>query len=435
MYYFKKKEIDSNIFVGDKNAKISKYGLPNDVKYCKKCLTSNQRATTRSEQRIKKLDQDIQDKTLKFFDDNICGACKIKEGWKNIDIEKRKNDFLKILEKYRSKNGDYDVVVPGSGGKDSFYVAHKLKHEYGMNPITVTFSPFLYTDWGWKNLQNWISAGFENILNSPNRKIYRLLSRMALENMFHPWHPWILGQKNFPPKIAAKLGIPLVIYGESPAEYCNPIEEYREEYMIDWHTIDNKENLRLSGEKYQDLLSMGLKKNDLEPFVPMLKDEFIKKKIKCFAFSYFHGWHPQSNYYYAVQNSNFQTSDERTIGTYTKSGSIDDKMDHFYYHTYYIKFGIGRATHDVSQEIRNGDISIKEGKNLINKYDGEFPEKVEKEIYKFWTIDKSSFSEKIVNLFECPEVNREYYNNLSNYFRSPHIWKKNNMGFVLRKNI
>ena len=71
MYYFKKKEIDSNIFVGDKNAKISKYGLPNDVKYCKKCLTSNQRATTRSEQRIKKLDQDIQDKTLKFFDDNI----------------------------------------------------------------------------------------------------------------------------------------------------------------------------------------------------------------------------------------------------------------------------------------------------------------------------------------------------------------------------
>ena len=101
------------------------------------------------------------------------------------------------------RNGNYDVVVPGSGGKDSFYVAHKLKYEYGMNPLTVTFSPFLYTDWGWKNLQNWISSGFENILNSPNRHIYRLLSRIALENMFHPWHPWILGQKNFPPKIAA----------------------------------------------------------------------------------------------------------------------------------------------------------------------------------------------------------------------------------------
>ena len=110
-------------------------------------------------------------------------------------------------------------------------------------------------------------------------------------------------------------------------------------------------------------------------------------------------------------------------------------MDHFYYHTYYIKFGHGRATHDVSQEIRNGDISIEEGKNLINKYDGEFPEQVEKEIYKYWTIDKSSFPEKIVKLFECPEVDRDYYNNLSNYFRSPHIWKKNNMGFVLRKNI
>ena len=56
-----------------------------------------------------------------------------------------------------------------------------------MNPITVTFSPFIYTDWGWKNLQNWIHAGFENYLNTPNQKTYRLLSRIALENTFNPW--------------------------------------------------------------------------------------------------------------------------------------------------------------------------------------------------------------------------------------------------------
>ena len=110
-------------------------------------------------------------------------------------------------------------------------------------------------------------------------------------------------------------------------------------------------------------------------------------------------------------------------------------MDHFYYHSYFIKFGIGRATHDVSQEIRNGDISLNEGRNLINKYDGEFPEKIEKEIYEYWTIDNNSFSEKIVNLFETPVVNREYYDNLANYFRSPHIWKKTNNGFELRNKI
>ena len=67
-----------------------------------------------------------------------------------IDWDKRKNDFTKLLDKYRSRNGSYDVVVPGSGGKDSFYVAHRLKYEYGMNPITITFSPFIYTDWGLK---------------------------------------------------------------------------------------------------------------------------------------------------------------------------------------------------------------------------------------------------------------------------------------------
>ena len=73
-----------------------------------------------------------------------------------------------------------------------------------MNPITITFSPFLYTDWGFKNLRNWINAGFENYLNTPNQLVYRLLARISLEKMLHPWHPWILGQKNYPTKFAQK---------------------------------------------------------------------------------------------------------------------------------------------------------------------------------------------------------------------------------------
>ena len=43
-----------------------------------------------------------------------------------------------ILDKYRSKDGSYDVLVPGSGGKDSMYVSHVLEEKYGMHPLTVT---------------------------------------------------------------------------------------------------------------------------------------------------------------------------------------------------------------------------------------------------------------------------------------------------------
>ena len=48
-------------------------------------------------------------------------------------LEKREKELIKICNKYRKSNGEYDVIVPGSGGKDSIYVAHELKNKYKMN--------------------------------------------------------------------------------------------------------------------------------------------------------------------------------------------------------------------------------------------------------------------------------------------------------------
>lgn len=304
-----------------------------------------------------------------------------------------------------------------------------------MNPITVTFSPFIYTDWGWENLKNWTKSGFENYLNTPNPMVYRLLSRIALENMFHPWHPWILGQKNFPPKFARNFKTPLVIYGDSPSEYGSPLKEYSPEYDVEWHTCKQKEDVFLAGESIKTLKSFGLKDYDLYPFSPLTKDEFKKSEIKCLAFSYFHSWHPQANYYYSIEHSNFNVSKERTAGTYSKFNSIDDKLDDFYFYTYFVKFGMGRATTDVSQEIRNGDINFDEGKNLISKYDGEFPDRFAKECLDYLSINEKDFGKKIHNLFEKPKLDKEYFNQMSDYFRSPHLWKKTNEGMKLRKSV
>ena len=75
--------------------------------------------------------------------DGVCDACRVAEEKQNIDWIKRRKELTKLLDKYRSKNGDYDCIVPG-GGKDSVYAAYVLKYEYGMNPLTVTWPPILY---------------------------------------------------------------------------------------------------------------------------------------------------------------------------------------------------------------------------------------------------------------------------------------------------
>ena len=67
-------------------------------------------------------------------------------------MEKREKELLKLLDKFRKHDGSYDCLVPGSGGKDSVYAAHLLKYRYKMNPLTVTWPPILYTDYGKKTL-------------------------------------------------------------------------------------------------------------------------------------------------------------------------------------------------------------------------------------------------------------------------------------------
>ena len=72
-----------------------------------------------------------------------------------------------------------------------------------------------------------------------------------------------------------------------------------------------------------------------------------------------------------MENCGFRPRPFRTQGTYSKYNSIDDKIDIILLYNLH-SVGIGRATYDVSQELRNDHLNIDEGK-LIKKYDGEFP--------------------------------------------------------------
>ena len=56
-----------------------------------------------------------------------CDACRMAEQKQKIDWEEREKELIEVCNKYRSTDGSYDCLIPGSGGKDSFYQAHVLK--------------------------------------------------------------------------------------------------------------------------------------------------------------------------------------------------------------------------------------------------------------------------------------------------------------------
>ena len=420
---FKKKESD-----------LALYNLPQKVEFCKTCLMSNQKPV----QTIEHQSQVSDLKTTLEFKEGICHACRYKKDKEeNIDWEEKKFQFKKLLDKYRSRNGSFDIVVPGSGGKDSFKVAHELKYHYNMNPITCTFAPNIYTNTGYQNFINWINAGFSNYNYTLNGKVHRLITRLAIENLLHPFQPWIMGQKAFPNKFAAMMKIPLVIYGENPMEYDQGRKNYKydENVIMDLHSRKDHDNLFIAGFPLEDLkANLGLHQNELDAYIPMTEDEIKKNEIKCITWSYFHRWHPQGNYYYTRDNSeNFQLSEDRTPGTYQKHASLDDKLDDLHYFTAYIKFGVGRAHYDASQETRSGDITIDEARELIKKFSGEYPKRFMKEICKWLSIDPKFFPES-KKYIEDPNFTEEYFLKLCDTFRSPHIWKMDeNKNFVMRK--
>ena len=409
-----------------------KYGLPSEVKFCKKCVMSNQRPSSTIEF---KSSGNTKKSTIDFNDEGICSACVVNEKKKNeTNWAEREQQLVDLCNIHRSKDGSYDCIVPGSGGKDSFYAAHILKYKYKMHPLTVTWAPNIYTPWGWKNFQSWIHAGFDNHLITPNGRTHRLLTRLAVENLLHPFQPFIIGQKSIAAKLAVKYNIALIFYGENEAEYGNASKTSLSAIRDpSFSSADlSNENILLGGVSIQELKKKyKLTNGDLSLYLPMDSEVVLDRDINTHYLGYYLPWHPQGAYYYAVEEGGFEASPERTTGTYSKYNSIDDKIDDFHYYTTYIKFGIGRATYDASQEIRNDEIDREEGVSLVNKYDGEYPERFSEEVFKYLTIDKHSFP-AVYNQFKHPKMNAEYFSSLCDEFRSEHLWKREGNIWKLR---
>ncbi|QWE31041.1 N-acetyl sugar amidotransferase [Polynucleobacter sp. Adler-ghost] len=383
------------------------FGLPEKVLFCKRCVISNQRPSSTVEF---KHTSDEKKSTICFDEDGVCDACRyqeVKAG--KINWDQREKSLIETLDKFRSKDGSYDVVVPGSGGKDSAYASHILKYKYGMNPLTVTWAPHKYTDIGWKNFENWIHVGgLDNILFTPSGHLHRYLTRQAFLNLLHPFQPFIVGQRMIGPLMAAKFGIKLVMYGENQAEYGNdPNDNFRPTMDRKFFSIGDPGDIALGGKKIRDILAeTDFTLNDFAPYIPPSADYLEQRGIEVHYLGYYLKWDPQECYYYATEHTGFQANTERTEGTYSKYSSIDDRIDMFHYFTTLVKFGIGRATYDASQEVRNGKITREEAVLLVKRYDEEFPTKYFKDFLEYISLTEDQFHATV------------------DVFRSPHLWGK-----------
>jgi N-acetyl sugar amidotransferase len=364
----------------------TQYRLPAEVKFCKRCTISNQRPR------------------IGFDEDGICTACRFADFKKTgIDWKLRKKELEDLCDRHRKNDGSYDVIVPGSGGKDGSYVAHQLKHEFGMNPLTVTWAPHIYTDIGKRNFTNFVNSGFTNILGTPDGQVHRKMTRLSFIHLGDPFQPFIYGQYNFPIQISVRFNIPLIMYGENgEVEYGGDMKNaYRPN-----RDIEDAEKHYFSGLPPEFWKDHGISQRDIHPYLPPPFEMVKKNKSEVHFFSYYKYWDPQENYYYCTEKTGFSAHPERSEGTYSKYASLDDRLDGYHYYLMFMKFGIGRTTSDTAHEVRDEKITRDEGIALIKKYDGEFPKRYYDEFLTYCDLT----DEEAQAIFDS--------------WRGDHIWQK-----------
>lgn len=354
------------------------------MKYCCKCLMPDTRPG------------------LIFDSNGICAACINFEKQKITDWNKRLQELRNLCDHHRSCNGNEpDCAIAVSGGKDSHFQIYYMKEVMKMNPILLTVGNIDWTETGQKNLEN-ISDTFscEVIQLMPNRNVTRIMTKKAFEDFGQPsWYPDSL-MYAYPYKMAMKLGIKLLVYGEDinytyggkqnyekSSAMLQPQNDVVRPYLKDWFK---------DGE---------LNEKELVSTIPPSVEECEKFGLEPIYLSYFVPWNSVHNYQVA-KRWGFQDLGHE----YQREGSIDnyDQIDSLSYllnpYLKYLKFAHSLATDNASRWIRYGLVTREEMISIVEKTDGKLDQGIVEKFCEFIKISPREFW-KIMDKW----YNREFF--------------------------
>lgn len=307
-----------------------------------------------------------------FDEHGVCNACRNAEEKTRIDWDDRRRQFTEYVDRYRGKSGPYDCIVPWSGGKDSSYIAHRLKFEFGLNPLLVTFSPLLPNEVAVHNREAMLRLGFDHLMIRPNQKVARDLARRFFVERGNPKVAWDAGINTVPLQVAVNYKIPLVFYAEhGESEYGGRVLNEESKKVRDFTEFLEHQ----VGDDPNNWIDDSIESHDLAPYIYPDLNSVDKLQVKALYFSYFFRWSMLDNYRYIQKHVlDFRTDPKgRTDGTFTNFDSLDDKIDNIYYYLQYVKFGFGRATRDSCRMIQNGQMDRPTALEYARNFDDEFP--------------------------------------------------------------
>ena len=352
------------------------------MKYCTKCLMPETRPR------------------IEYDEHGVCNACKwSEEKTTTVDWKSRQEELMKLIRAAKERNHNkFDVIIPSSGGKDSSYVAYKLKG-LGLTPLTITLKPPLPFEIGEKNLEHFINYGFDHIHITPNYKIGAEIAKKAFIELGQPMFSWIIGVQTAIFRCAVLFDIPFVMFGEEGEVEYGGSNKLKSKATYD---LEDSIKLYLSGQDPKSFIDKFSDKDLYWWRYPSVED-FRKLNPSITHWSYFENWDSYRNYVVAKEQFNLEESPIRSVGTYTNFAQTDTKLYDLHTYLMFLKFVFGRCSQDVGIDIRRGALTRKQALALVKKYDGEYPELYIDDYLGYFNITKDEF-ENVLNSFANKDV-------------------------------
>lgn len=325
---------------------------------------------------------------ITFDERGWCNACVWTEKKKSLDWNARQVELENLLNKHRSNNGEFDCLVPCSGGKDGSYVAHNLKHKYGMNPLCVTITPALTLPLGDQNLRAFVESGYNHISINADYEAMRALNKSGFIEMGFPYYGWLIAIHTAVIRTAANFGIDLIFYGEDgEVEYGGSTETSKNPI----YDVHYQKKVYLEGGYEKVLAASGLSKSQLNFFRFPSDEELNRHALELTHWSYFENWDPYRNYLVAKEHCGLKEAEDSNTGTFTNFSQNDQAL--YALHTYlmYLKFGFGRANQDACIEVRRGAMNREQAVNLVRLYDGHYPEEFIQLYLNYYRMTQAEF--------------------------------------------
>lgn len=342
------------------------------MKYCTKCLMPETRPR------------------IQYDKNGVCNACNWAEEKKTaIDWDVRWKQLEALCDKYRERNrGKFDVIVPYSGGKNGAYIAYTLKEKLGMTPLCVTIRPPMEDQIGIKNIKNFLERGYDHVMITPNQKVSRAIDKDNFVEKGIPMHAFMISVQAAIFRCAALFDIPFVMFAEEGETEYGGSSKLKNSPTYD---LEDSINIYLSGVDPRQRYIGKFSEQELYWFLHPTREELTKLEPAICHWSYFEDFVNYKHYLVAKEKLGLQERAERSIGTYDNFSATDTDLIWLYFYLMYLKFGFGRTTSEVGNDIRRGAMTRKQGLVLVKRYDGEFPEQHIPNYLEYFDMTREEF--------------------------------------------